>query len=249
MTSEERIYIVDRHVLPCVSDYLQSRGVTRIVTWDRLMPLEIDPETTDIVFIQQPPPSTSLKLRARSFSLLNIEQLTRPMARDWLVSSLKKWPQISTLIDYSQANVDIISKSVPLKFCVEPFLYVDPPFPDVIGNNDYVAFVGAMSKRRQKVLDMLKGIGFTVCHIKAWGKERDAKIAECRVLLNIHYADDYKVFESFRCVPWVRHPFVKVVSETSLGQEKESSYPHIIWANYDDLVQSVNQALRGKKIE
>lgn len=240
-------FIADANVLPCVEDYLKAvisfYGLDAAMrTWESIR--EVPPGGV-IVFVQRiPPPAVVLAAPACKFGFLNIEQLTRPAARSWLESNVSRPDvKLSFLLDYSPANQKVEGTAI-----VIPFPPTDPPFPNAAAARK-VAFVGALSPRRKAVLLRLVNAGVAVEHIQGWGEDRDRRIAECRVLLNIHYAPEYRVFESFRCVPWVYHPSVTVVSESSDNMEEEWVYPLIGWARYDDLVDSVLRALEAPKVQ
>lgn len=239
-------YLVDPKVLPCVEDYLHAQPHSKIYTWDNFSP-DVVLESTHIIYVQQPPPFHD-SIRGMKISLLNIEQLTRKRARDWLLHSLGRCSGIQKVIDYSPANLSILNDILKAHDVeVRPFPAVTPPQPYIQIPMSQVAFVGAMSPRRKRILDGLEEKGVIVKRITSWGKDRDRMIAQCSVLINIHFADDYRIFESFRCAPWAIHPHIEIVSEESLLQEQEWMYPYVHWASYDKLVQTVQNVLQAQK--
>ena len=70
-----------------------------------------------------------------------------------------------------------------------------------------------------------------------FGEERDIELSKCKVLINIHHSDDYKIFESARCEPWLSIG-VPVVSECSLDND-----PRCMNMLYDDLIKTVDNLL------
>lgn len=99
-----------------------------------------------------------------------------------------------------------------------------------------VAFVGTLSERRYKILAELVRLNFRVVILQdLFGPERDNEIAKCKVLLNIHYADDYKIFEAPRCTRWALAG-LPVVSEQSVDQ---CTMPNVTFVRYDSLVDAM----------
>jgi hypothetical protein len=77
---------------------------------------------------------------------------------------------------------------------------------------DYVC-VGTASPHRTAVAAAVAATGARVLNLEAVrGPERDRAIASARALLNVHYSQDYRVFESVRCVRWLRAG-MRVVTE------------------------------------
>jgi hypothetical protein len=91
----------------------------------------------------------------------------------------------------------------------------------------------------------LKEKGVNVFYVNnAWRDERDILIGKCKILVNIHYGDDYNVYESIRCDRWIFSGKV-VVSESSQDQENLDIYPLVEWAPYDKLVDKVIETLKN----
>ena len=80
---------------------------------------------------------------------------------------------------------------------------------------------------------MLKSSNISINVIELFGKDRDIELAKCKIILNIHAEDDYKIFESCRCEPWLKLG-ITVISENSLDND-----PRCINVNYNDIVKTV----------
>lgn len=102
--------------------------------------------------------------------------------------------------DYSPANLgywrkhDIDATVVPLGYVAQMTRILPMPVPDVD-----VGFYGALNPRRAKVIDQLQrmpDLKFQAC--TAFGKERDDFIRRCRVLLNVHFYENGKLYEQAR---------------------------------------------------
>ena len=65
-------------------------------------------------------------------------------------------------------------------------------------------------------------------------------IGKAKILLNIHYNEEYKIFESIRCEPWMACGLT-VVSESSLDDSTRC-----IHVPYKELVDKVCSILQNK---
>ena len=167
----------------------------------------------------------------------NTEQLTRKREYDRITERLRN-PDIVEIWDYSTANIAILRaagfmnvRHVPVSTCpetVEKLRYWIATQP-----KEYdIAFCGAQSPRRDAILQPLQSRGLRVHNISAWGDERDKEITRCHVLLNIHYADDFNVFESVRCDPLLAAG-MPVITETSLDNDPRCA----VIVPYNELVE------------
>jgi len=169
----------------------------------------------------------------------NCEQMSRQRELDLLTERVQRSPP-TELWDYSAFNVLILkahgitAKHVPLK---SPSWYVDKLKGWRSPEYD-VGFCGTMNPRRQQIIDKIKGAGMSVNTVTLWGDDRDKELAKCRVLLNIHYADDYRIFESARCEPWLSAGFT-IISENSLDNDARC-----INVAYDELVETTERFCR-----
>lgn len=149
----------------------------------------------------------------------NTEQLTRKKWLDYLIGLRRMGVR---LIDYSPENIAILKAATPeitSEILYEPYRY-NPIEIDKLKNlikitpKEYdFAFFGALSPYRLSVLKRLPF--FKIYIINKWGDERDREIAKCKILLNIHYDQEYNVYESFRCDRWA-FAGLPVLSEQSI---------------------------------
>jgi hypothetical protein len=174
------------------------------------------------------------------FIYFNAEQLTRKCIQEFSSQVAKHTPK--EFWDYSLENVKILkslgisARHVPL---VSPKTYVDSLIRMKTREYD-IGFCGWMSKRRQVILDSLisKSYKVIICD-QVWGIERDKKLAKCKVILNIHFAEDYQIFEQNRCEPWLQAGYT-VVSENSLDNDSRA-----INVPYDMLSKTCEDAVKG----
>ena len=170
----------------------------------------------------------------------NTEQLTRQNVLQQIIN-ISNNENVLEIWDYSLKNIEILKsnninkvkniKYVPLE---SPDWYIEKlrSFQQIEIKYD-VGFCGCLSERRNKILTELKTYGKKVNIVTMWGDDRDKELAKCRIILNIHFADDYKIFESARCEPWLKLG-VPVISEKSLDDD-----PRCIISDYDSLVKTV----------
>ena len=167
----------------------------------------------------------------------NTEQLTRKYILSEVLKILKN-ENILEIWDYSLANIEILklnnitnTKHVPLE---SPEWYIKKIKSFQLVDFEYdIGFCGTLSNRRNKILNELKSCGKKVNIVNRWGDDRDRELAKCKIILNIHFEDDYKIFESARCEPWLKIG-IPVISEKSLDDDVRC-----IVSDYESLVQTV----------
>jgi hypothetical protein len=174
------------------------------------------------------------------FIFYNTEQLTRPEILTAVVNTIKNaGDYVVEIWDYSQVNVDLLAKEgitarlVPVKvseFYSKWLLAKREELPCVYD----VGFCGILNKRRLDIINELKKRGKRVRAIQnMYSRARDSELMKCKMFLNIHFTEDYKVWESVRCEPLL-HVGAPVVSENSLDNDSRC-----INVPYEDLVDAV----------
>lgn len=81
-----------------------------------------------------------------------------------------------------------------------------------------VAVVGTPTTRRFGVLEELYKSGLDVVFIQGFGESRDRRVAECKVLLNLHAFAEFLLYEPLRCDRWV-YAGMTVVTEPCLDTD------------------------------
>lgn len=161
----------------------------------------------------------------------NTEQMTRPECLREIVLLCSRHPPVEVW-DYSPVNISILervgikARHVPLQ---SPAWYVEKLRAMRAPEYD-VGFCGTLNQRRLNILEELRKRGVRVNIVIGNGDYRDAELAKCRVLINIHYTPSYMVFEQARCEPWIQVG-VPIVSEHSLDNDAR-----VINASYEELV-------------
>ena len=184
------------------------------------------PRTVPVVFQWNSP---------NPYIYFNTEQLTRPECLAELLHLTKQHPPVEVW-DYSHINVSILKLcgiDARLVYVQSPSWYVDKlkamrAVPLVYD----VGFCGSMNARRATIFHELQKRGLRINIVQGHGDYRDAELAKCKVLLNIHYTPSYQVFEQARCEPWIQAG-VPIVSEHSLDNDVR-----VVNVGYDQLVDA-----------
>ncbi len=88
------------------------------------------------------------------------------------------------------------------------------------------------------IIARIDKMGIKYHYIVGWKDERDKQIAECRILLNLHYEKDYQVFEHLRCDRWLFAGKMVISDETILMNSLDIK-DLVIFEKYDKLVDKV----------
>jgi len=135
------------------------------------------------------------------------------------------------------ANHGIIAKYMPLK---TSGAYLEKLQRFITCPKVYdIGFNGTMCLRRKTILDEL-ATQFSVLISTNWGDTRDMELAQCRVLVNIHFDTDYMIFESARCEPWLSVG-MPVISELSIENDERC-----ILTTYDGFLKTVKAYFANK---
>jgi hypothetical protein len=189
-------------------------------------------------------PTDSIANRKFNRLVINMEQMTITSRYEFM-----KWhiERLIPMIDYSLENMQITKQSLYL-----PYQYDEVEinklkhFYDDTKKLYDVAFCGAMSYRRQAILNQLRNLGLRVFEIWGWYDERDIRIACCKVLINIHYDTNYGIYESIRCDRWA-FAGMPVISENSIHNEllDVKKYNVVMFYEFDDLAEATNYCVKN----
>lgn len=193
------------------------------------------------IFVQKIPIAVLNELsKYRWIGLLNTEQLS---AREWesyYNTFLKNYRRMIHIFDYSPANVKIL-KSWGFKAHYLPFQYHSEDIEklkQLLKKNEKLydyAFIGGHSVRRDGLFKRLRDKGRSVIHLDSlWADARDEAISKARCLINIHFKEDYNVFEELRCTRWL-FAGLPVFTEDSLYLEDYDLFPHLHVKKYQEI--------------
>jgi len=162
---------------------------------------------------------------------LNTEQLCVPKNLSEYKGFIFKADEV---LDYSQENIKLgVGTYFPYKERAQETeqlrSYLDVP-------KEYdIAVVGTHSDRRKKIVESLRAQYLRVHWITdLFGEERDKQIGKAHILLNLHFSDSYKEFESIRCNRWkwagmpvLTEPCTRVPDGISVV-EMDKLYPKVV---------------------
>jgi hypothetical protein len=150
------------------------------------------------------------------------------------------------VLQYSKFNMKVLQESlrgVEFEHVYKPL--VTPPqdiqklknLLRVLCRMDDIGFSCGGSERRTQVVSRLKDLGFKVRFIdNSFGQERDVGIASCKVLLNIHAAEDFRVFETSRCLRWLDAGHTVITEPSEDVEDYVSKYPNLIVVPFESIM-------------
>ena len=216
----------------------------------------------DVYFMQLGPFADFVDfLRKRNITmhLINTEQLTRVVIPDEIVSDEEEKeylqnqvpfpfqdyifhylqgpnPICVSVTDYSFANLEILKQKISV--CVTRKLHCFMPLvaqQRTTTGDKGIVFVGDAGSSYRK--DILKQIPNVRILTHQFGPRRDGILQTYRILINIHYAASYLVFEELRCLPCILSKII-VVSETSKLDQRHPICKFIVFAPRDALAKT-----------
>ena len=189
-----------------------------------------------IIFLQSIPNLSDVSNIINQIYILNTEQLSRQQALNDMQIYIKNNIKI---IDYSKANIDCLN-SLNIRTNI---LYI----PYLINNNEIynydkiydVAYVGLFQNNinyRMNIINKLKKSNIQINKIEGFDTDRDNLLFKYKILLNIHYNEEYKIFEQMRCNRCIFNKVI-VITEKSIDVNYELK-DYIIECEYDKLIET-----------
>lgn len=170
--------------------------------------------------------------------LFNTEQLTSPAYRQYIVNILKT----NKVVDYNHENVAHIEKDYGKKsnYFWFPFPWCSKILYPLIPKKYPFVHIGQLSERRKKILNKIQEKHNVLVIENRYNYETLMldQICQGKILINIHYKDDYLITETARCFPALYNKLL-VVSEESYDMKVTHKFflnKYIIFAPYQDLV-------------
>ena len=181
-------------------------------------------------------PILSLKSR---LAYLNVQHYSENMHIE--LDNFYLRPNIK-VYDYSEDNVKLAGKGIALLYKENlKETHKLREFMNVEKVTD-VSFVGRISYRRNELLKKLAMVVKVDCINNIFGDERDMRIGQSRILLNIHMNSNWRIYESLRCDRW-RFAGMPIVSEESITTPEG-----IITCKYDEIVDKILEVLKSLNI-
>jgi hypothetical protein len=245
------ILICHRYVFQYVRDYLDVIGLSsHVILYLPEQPLSQIPinDKNMYIFIQKIPSCIYAKLQSvkENVYILNTEQTSRPDIEKQIKIDCSHF----NLIDYSKCNIRYVhdNLNIPSSKCVHiPYRYQQNEVDKLkvfcqLKTYD-VAICGCDGPYRAHINAQLAKEGITVKNVIGWKDVRDKQIGQARILLNVHYAQSYKVYEHLRCDRFIFAGQI-IVSEDSLNQEDLDIKDLVYFEPYDSIVTKVKEILK-----
>lgn len=267
MCSSKKFVLVYKSSIQVLEDYIESLNIFKEV-----MELEdfakrhkeyLSPDVV-VVFTQMWLDLENFSpeiVGAPNFIFLNVENLTEQKRMDHIMQFVIRGIKIA---DYSVANIHVIKtyaeeNNIDIKAPIYYFPYQYNKKENVLLENrerQYQYDVGVVNAcpkkdssvnatltyKRTKVWEDLEFSGLSCLNILGWGAERDELIKKCKVIVNVHHFECYKIFQHIRCDRLVFANKL-IVSENSLCVNDLDIKNHVLWSDYTDLVETAKKAL------
>ncbi len=214
-------WLLTKLPLSVYSNKLRSDSINVVVGWQFLNPLKELPRQTIIYQLEQLGPGSECIFSNPSKE--TIENIFKKASEIW---------------DYSDANRRFYKKNKLKYRVVRPGYCTFNDNFEVAFRPEYdIGFCGCPSKRRIKLLEDFDKAGYKVSIIEGFGEERDQKIANCKAMVNIHYAQPSATLEKVR-LSYLLNNGVFVLSETPnmLGDLEEYGN-WVKFTDYNGLVE------------
>ena len=167
--------------------------------------------------------------------IINTEQLSK----DDELNKIKGYiNQEYKIIDYSLGNIKLINNANSIYI---PYL-VNPNETKNLQKINEITMMEPNSDKRKDYFNYVKSLNsIPINTVSGWKDERDNNLFKYKILLNIHHADNYNIFESMRCDRCVFNKMI-VLSEKSLDVSIPDDIKQFIveFKNKDELGNIIN---------
>lgn len=168
--------------------------------------------------------------------LFNTEQLSRTGYGN-MINSFH--PYIYRM-DYSEINLLVVANE--LKKIYLPYQVHYSEIKNYHKTHDVCIIYPYKSERRHKIINELKSCGIQVDEISGFLGARDEKLFRYKILINIHFDEDYNIFEEMRCNRCIMNKMI-VISEKSWYDDLHLLRRHFLICDYDKIVAKVKDVL------
>ncbi|KKM77751.1 hypothetical protein LCGC14_1366870 [marine sediment metagenome] len=208
MSQKKIIYYCQRKGHECFEDYIDSLGIVNrkvYYTDDTELDRKLFADSGNVHIFRYHFPQFLLRSGSKNAFVLNTEQMSEDVRRNHIIALMNSGVKI---IDYSIANIKILSRcsNSSLLFYL-PYQYQDAEVNRLrqfsIKTEYDVGIVHCITAHRKKILHQLCSAGLKAIDIRGWKDKRDRLIGKCKILLNVHYDQNFHIFEHIRCDRWV----------------------------------------------
>lgn len=143
-------------------------------------------------------------------------------------------------IDYSEVNLFIVANE--LKKIYLPYQVHYNEIFNYPKTKDVCMIYPHNSIRRNKIIEELKSKNINVDIISGFLDSRDRELFQYKVLINVHFDEDYQIFEEMRCNRCIMNRMI-IISEKSLYDDIHLLRRHFLVVNYKEIVDKVIDVL------
>jgi hypothetical protein len=236
----------------------------KLILYDDNEKIEILDDNTSNIFISYLP-NINLSNETKNIIhifYLNTEQLTRMDMKEFIKNNINILINLRNInknikiniIDYSTQNIillkelikDIDIYYIPYQYNINEINKLKK-FQQLTPNNDY-SFSGTMSNYRNEIIQKIYNNNITINNINnSWYNERDMKIGQTKILLNIHFNKNYNIYESIRCDRWIFAEKI-VISEDTYNNDLIDLKDFIIFLSYNELANNAINIIKNDYI-
>ena len=190
----------------------------------------------DIIIFMQSIPNINISNIINNIYILNTEQLTRKgelnKIQFYIANNIK-------IIDYSKSNIYCLkSNNINNNILYIPYLvnYNEIYNYDKIYDIAYIGHFIDERNYRMNIINSLNKSNIKTNEIKGFDIERDNLLFKYKILLNIHYNEEYNIFEQMRCNRCIFNKVI-VITQKSIDIDFELK-EYIIECEYNNLVET-----------
>ena len=242
----------------------------QLILYTEIEYIEISDDNISNIFISDIPNLNYIRFINENNNIINLfylntEQLTRNEIKSFIENNLRVLINMSktnnnikiNILDYSLQNIKLFNELTIIKeFDLNniyhiPYQYNEKEIiklkklSNTIVKKDYdFSFCGLMSDYRIKIINNLIKNNISINNIHSWYNERDLEICKAKVLLNIHYNQNYNIYESIRCDRWIFSGNL-VLSENSFNDETNDLKNFMISTDYENLENQANKIIKN----
>ncbi|ARF10663.1 dTDP-D-glucose 4,6-dehydratase [Hokovirus HKV1] len=180
----------------------------------------------------------------KNFYVINTEQLT---LTQWHNKMSHYCNDNIKVIDYSICNYNLLQHEqhihVPYQYIQSEDIKLTNWIKNTAKTYDVAICTNNCERRNCIVQELIKN-NISVINCCGWEDQRDQLIATAKILINIHYSDDYLIFEHLRCDRIVLAGQL-LVSENSNDINDLDIKDLIIFTSYDKLVSTIIDILQN----
>lgn len=171
--------------------------------------------------------------------LINTEQLSYNEHKQ----RINSYPKNVKMLDYSKANMSYYD-GYYTKFLSYQLNYDE--LYNLPKTKDICIMTGESAYRRN-IINQIINKGYTIDIISGWKKERDEKLFTYKILVNISYQEDYKIFESLRCDRCIFNKMI-VISDKKKDMDLYNLKDYMIFEDYDKIADKIIEVLNNYDI-